>query len=495
MVPPLRDSACDTSSPRNHEDLKSNPTYMGRLFINIENCLSDLGVDTNCDECIKKMEEMAVFIHESMSISARNYHSVQHVFDISKDITEPIPILAALFHDCIYYHVDGEFSLRQLEKLKGAIIPIENSPNCRLPLHAGCDDLIDMVISIFGWKDGQELTPMTGLNEFLSAVIAVRELQGLLPLHVLAQIACCIESTIPFRPTNDADGSPMDRLFAKLCLTNEKFQLGMTEEELVRAVQQAALVCNQDVENFGTEDRAWFLDNTWSLLPESNAALRSQHLYSVQEFQYAVFKMYGFFCFLKAPVVFQNFRGYPTNQELKRLRKNAARNIEVGRRYVAAKVLSLSVLAAFAELTGGDAPMSMFKGDLPSRNRVSIRLGERIPSHNHDDLANSSKCDMEVYDLLVKGRKSETSFDMRSSPLAAYFYGILGDEGVENILSSIKVYPMTSETATKLLQALPLNAMRKVAEQMAFVARSRAEHIHQLVKIITSEQERGHFFL
>lgn len=110
---------------------------------------------------------------------------------------------------------------------------------------------------------------------------------------------------------------------------------------------------------FNHQDQAWFLDNTWSLLPESNEALRHKFLYTVQEFQFAVFKMHGFFAyFLKPELIFQQFRGVPTDEEMVALKSRAGRNIEIGRRYVAAKLLSVSVLSAFAELTGGDAPIS-----------------------------------------------------------------------------------------------------------------------------------------
>ena len=59
-----------------------------------------------------------------MSISTRNYHSVQHVFDIiTYDVrleNNPITILAACLHDCIYYHVDGGLTPVQAVLLKGS---------------------------------------------------------------------------------------------------------------------------------------------------------------------------------------------------------------------------------------------------------------------------------------------------------------------------------------------------------------------------------------
>jgi hypothetical protein len=114
--------------------------------------------------------------------------------------------------------------------------------------------------------------------------------------------------------------------------------------------------------------------NTWSLLPESNVALRHSFFYSVSEFQFAVYKMHGFFNLIQASMVFIRFQGVPTDKELDLRVDRATHNIEIGKLYISAKLLSISVLAAIAELTGGDVPISLFMGDLPSRNRESKRL-------------------------------------------------------------------------------------------------------------------------
>jgi hypothetical protein len=131
-----------------------------------------------------------------------------------------------------------------------------------------------MVETIFGYEPGQPIDVTTGLNEFLSAVIAVRQLMDHLPTAVLAQIACCIHATIPFRRANPETGKThMEQLYDNMVTTNEKFHLGLTEGDLVKCVQRACLVSNCDVGNFGTTDRHWFLDNTWSLLPGTSYML------------------------------------------------------------------------------------------------------------------------------------------------------------------------------------------------------------------------------
>jgi hypothetical protein len=499
-----------TSKPQGKK--MKQQTYMARLILKMQQCLEELGVDTSTNICLERMERMAILIHESMSLSSRNYHSVQHVFDITQNLHDPVCILAALFHDCVYYHVDGGLSDRQQAILKGDVVAVvEKSPKmgyCQLQPGYKKDELLHLVVMIFGIDtlEDRRLTPTNGVNEFLSAVIAVRELEPLLSPPHLAEIACCIEATIPFRPTTEATGTPMDRLFLRMQKTGKAmpylFGTGLsTDDQLVLAVQRAVMLTNEDVGNFSTDDPGCFLDNTWNLLPESNEALRHEYLYTVREFTNAVHKMYGFFAhFLKPGLIFQQFRGVPTNEELLKRIDNADRNVQVGRKYLSAKLLSLSMLSAFAELSGGDAPIAMFMGDLPSRNRWSRRLEDalNLPQYSDGDggVGGSSNdedsvprhCDVDVYRLLSHGRKSDTSFDIRQSPLAAYLYASLGDEGVERLVrDNLQTFPLSKEGASALLQRLPRSLMTHVAENVAKIAQSRSTRILQILRDMPPE--------
>jgi hypothetical protein len=302
----------------------------------------------------------------------------------------------------------------------------------------------------------------------MSAIVAVRELHSFLSVEDLAKVAACIEVTIPFRASTTVDGittTGMDRLYEHMKRTVEDFQLSMTEKEIVELVQRAAVLANEDVGNFGSTDLAYFLDNSWMLLPELNESLRRQD-YTVKEYQYAIRKMYGFFNVLDPDVVFQSFRGVPSDQDIGTKASNAARNLKQGATYIAAKLVSVSVLSAFAELTGGDAPVSLFLGDLPSRQKDVHRFDallfntelEETPQPHYDPI---------VYHVLTQGRSKETSFDVRNSPLAAYFYRLLGDVGVGEFLDRFKVAPEDSAAALKVLEALPRAAVRSVAENLA----------------------------
>jgi hypothetical protein len=460
-------------------------TYISKLVVQMKSCLTQLDAEVTYPQ----LESIAILIHESMSSSSRNYHSVQHVFDISEDLVDPIAILSAFFHDCIYYHVDGSFTPGQADILDGVYQADSEQYKFFASAEDSNDHLLKMVECIFGYSPGQEVTNGDGLNEFLSAIIAVRQLKDHLSIERLTQITCCIEATIPFRPKNKETGlGPMERLHVQMEDARRRFDLKLDDEDLVKSVQRASILSNNDVGNFGTPDRHWFLDNTWSLLPETNETLRQQYLYTVKNFHHGIFKMYGFFGFLQPSVVFHSFRGVPNDEELSVKIGQCTQNLELGKKYVGAKLLSMSLLAAFAELTGGDGPMSLFMGDLPSRHHVSSKISDALPTPSENSLKN---CDQDVYSILAHGRRTETSFDIRQSPLAAYLYSYLGDEGLSKLLNGHKWFPITEENGVELLTAFPRVVVEAVARNMMRVALSRADMINEVLTSLPNVHNDG----
>ena len=182
-------------------------------------------------------------------------------------------------------------------------------------------------------------------------MLALRCLADHLTMAQLLRVGTCIEATVPFRK-KDKDGAPCQRLFTRLLKVNQSFELGLSKQELVKAVQNAQELANRDVGNFGTTDRAWFLDNTWRLLPESNSPLRQAGFYMVSEYQGALQKMTGFFSTLEPDVIFGSFMDKPEPEGVARMTRRARRNIEVGRQYLRAKLVTMSMLAALREPAG-----------------------------------------------------------------------------------------------------------------------------------------------
>ena len=494
-------------------------TYMSRLFVTFQDCLLRSNLQA-VNVTNRKLESMAVLIHECMSGDSRNYHSVQHVFDISTDFIDkdPIATLAAMFHDSIYHNVDQVLSPTQEKALRGCFqlsttITGDGSSaavvsgkldqmapmTCRAHMACSEDPSLCMVETIFGYDHGQEITSNSGLNEFLSAVVAVRHLEEHLTKAQCAQIAVCIAATIPFKnkPIVEEEGTDgkkrktfMQQLYDNLSETNKYFKLEMSDKDMVESIQRAVLLANADVGNFGSDDIYWFLDNTWSLLTETNTTLRRSFLFTVMEFQHSLFKMNGFFHFLSPEAIFASFEGVPSDKEVQQKTDQARHNLEIGKKYVGAKLLSASVLAAFAVLTGGDAPLSLFVGDLPSRHHQSQSINDTLPvdsenpiffsQDDEDDDAAEEHLDLLVYRILSGGRRSETSFDVKQSPLGAFLYAVVGDRGLRMILDNKTLYPMTEENAKDLLGSLPREVAMYLAKTIASVAVCRAEEIMEV---------------
>jgi hypothetical protein len=500
-------------------DSRAKPrNYITQLIFEMENSLVQLKAT---DLTISKLEEMAVFIYESMSISTRNYHSVQHVFDIiGHDVrleNNPIAIIAACFHDCIYYHLDGGLTPRMAALLKGSfeitdpdIEQYDDSDYINAQTiykffatdkGKGIDMHLQMVETIFGYTVGQNIRILgDGLNEFLSAVVAVRMLKDHLPMEILAQIACCIEATIPFLQADQAtEKTHMARLHDNMKKVKQVYNLELSDEDLVTSVQRACLLSNSDVGNFGTTDRLWFLDNAWSLLTEQNESLRNQYVYSVDHFLVALHKMYKFYKFVLQPaVVFHEFQGVPAASEMENLMQECRNNLAFGMTYVGAKYVAMSLVSALAVLTGGDAPISLFTGDLRMTERQSSQVMTCPPSplnsrasdvfqnktcnnsqHPPDECLKS--CTHYVYEILAEGRRSESSFDTKRSPWAALLCGYLGDEGLNRILKEHTLYPMTAERAWIVLRALPLEPVNTIVQSISKQAPSRADRISEII--------------
>lgn len=458
----------------------SPQSYVSKLVIKMKDCLEELGAK---DVDFPALERMSVLIYESMSISSRNYHSVQHVFDISASMTDPIPILSALFHDCIYFHVDKNLTKAQSDLLQGTHT-VDEKGNLQFSASSDNDEdeVLKMVECIFSYSAGQEIKK--GLNEFLSAVIAVRCLQSFLPMDQLAHIACCIEATIPFRPNHAESGlPPMEHLHQNLVKANSRFELKMEEEDVVKAIQRAVEVANNDVQNFASTDVYDFLDGTWSLLPELNENLRTHFCITAMDMQKALNGMHEFFQFyLKPDNVFDEFRGIPSKKELDWKLELCTRNVTIAKKYIGAKLFAMSVVAAFAGLTGGDAPISLFLGDLPSNNNeFGPTFSDFLPPATMEQL---QKCDQVVYHILKNGRKTESEFDTKQSPLAAYLMSSLGDERLTELLGSQKLIPLKEETALLILKFLPRDILEVVAEALKQIALSRSSKIQQVMDML-----------
>ena len=428
----------------------------------------------------KDLEDCAFLIYDSMEAATRTFHNIDHLVDLVKG-ADPIQISAIAFHDIVYYQIDGGLNDMQREYLhdiiteKDGIIAITEEKR---------ESTIEMVMDIFGYKYGQVLDPFKGMNEFLSACIGARVYVALdkkggcdpnISNSLNAKRTACIEATIPFRGPDEKGRSPPEALFDRLKVVNQTYDLGWDEEELVSEVQRSADLGNRDLENFSWTDRSAFLSNTWKLLPESNVALR-QNVHYISELAFAMKKMAGFFAFLNPETIYYSFRDPEAEAIVQEKTAEAKKNIDTSLTYMRCKYLALSVLSAVAELSGGDAPISFFMGDRPTTHVRSKSMNlEEFLDMEHEP-AKGLKFDKDVLKLLCEGRKLETKFDEKRSPLGANLYAHIGDDGVKE---SIKyaVHPMDKTNALLLLQSLPSKLVVTILAACSELAITRSAEI------------------
>jgi hypothetical protein len=192
------------------------------------------------------------------------------------------------------------------------------------------------------------------------------------------------------------------------------------------AVHRAVRVANGDVGNFAEPDPASFLDETWKLLPETNPALKTSGSYTIRQYRTALCKMEVFLAGLSPNRVFHQWNGVPDDATHRQSLAAAARNLDLAVRYLRAKLYTTALLEAIASCTGGDTPLELFTGALGGYGEVVRRIDDFLPPPPSEGRAS----DPDLLRLLVEGRPTETSFDLRASPISAYLMATLGEEQV-----------------------------------------------------------------
>jgi len=183
--------------------------------------------------------------------------------------------------------------------------------------------------------------------------------------------------------------------------------------------------------------------------------------------------------------VYGQFRGVPVGRDIELFRDILTKNLTKAVLYIRARLLAVATVAAFATLTGGcDAPKSFFFGDLPSFHTESERLGdglleeipESLPPPPVEGLYNP-----EIYELLRGNRMSETGFDTRNAPLAAYMYNEFRNDQALEKFEKLYECPLLHESSWKLLTHLPLHVACTIGGEVGRIAISRRKAINRIL--------------
>jgi len=422
---------------------------------------------------LKQVEDLAVMIHRAMTFQARSYHNLDHVFNFL-DSADPVLNLAAFYHDLVYYQVDQGVAT-DIERLIAPYVRL-TAGEFSLVEHLPAEDrLARLTLAVFDFQPGQRLRPTTGLNEFLSALVMNCLLGGLVAEGDLLQATLCIEATIPFRGRNARGFTPFEALGQRAQAINIEFELGLTTSTLETAIRRAVIFSNKDIANFGGDDVGRFLSDSWNLLIESNVPLRSKDTYSIHEYRQALQKMEGFMGSLNPNLIFGVHQDTPTPVEYAHLLQKTIANIETARAYFQIKLLTIALLEALADISGGDAPLSLFMGEIPRGDQHPQRLEDFLPEPVE---VNTLDTDSLIYRLLDVGRVSEASFDLKNSPLTLFLYKTLTLEQQAHYLALAKQMFAGQLSAADFLRGVDpalVAALAHACAQMVFTRQAVLE--------------------
>ncbi len=444
---------------------------------------------------VSQLEQWATAMVQSFSGPGRYFHGPEHSFNLANKVSQTadyqddgIAVLAALFHDTVYSHIDGGLSpaiaavLRPLMKWNDDSFSLTFRPYRAAPAsEAVCQvtakrdgsapcpgrllvpvvryDIAALVTFLFGWDescplkwaegcldtdalavDGTHGTPTHRLadhNEYLSALWASQLLASVLSPGQIAEMAVAIEATIPFRGAWQG-GAQSDRRYERLTEANKRFELGLSELQIQTAIHRSVHLTNCDLESFAAEDPVYFLDQTWLLLPELNPSLRNPHTYRAEDYRWALQRMEAFMARLNPGQIFQQFQAHPSPALHRAWSQRADYNLEVARLYLMAKVVAIGLIEALHEGESGHLPLAQMLGQLSSIYGTSA-WEQRFPVWPVSQPLQST-LEFKVLQVAEEGRITPCSFDSLRSPLTAMLIRSIGFERISQLRARMQLF-------------------------------------------------------
>lgn len=419
------------------------------------------------------LAQTAKWIVRAMTGPWRSFHTLQHIFDVGQD-GSPVEMLAALFHDVVYVQVDLGIPVNLCRIVAPYVQEVEQTLVID-PRVDPQDELFQILLTLFGFAPGHKLSPLAGQNEFLSAVVAVKCLQPLLPRALLVQVAACIEATIPFRDLSAEGQSCSDVLLERLVKVNPIAGLGMDLATCQDVVVMGVRVSNRDIHNFASEDAADFLNKTWDLMAESNHELASVNAYTVKGYRVSLQKMEGFLVFLKPEMVFRRYAHEPSEAEHQRRLARTQRNLDVARMYLRIKLVTIALLEALSLRIGQNVALATLMGEIASQNgKNNPRLENFLP--DRPQLPHmQGEIEPIVLGLLKVGRTADSAHDTRHSPVSNYLLRTMGFEACLALLPQVRAFIANPDTAPQLLAACDPQVREDLVQGIARVIQVRGQ--------------------
>lgn len=436
----------------------------GRAFEECSKRLASIAGALGVDPTSPALAPVAEIVIQSMTGVWRRFHTVHHVFQVGGD-DDPVEQLAGLFHDVVYLQVDQRIPLNLAARLTPyvrEVIALDGSGSEKLRIRdaADCADDAEFlaVRRLFGLDFGDELPPFSGLNEFLSALVAAKVLAPVFEPAVIVQVIACIEATIPFRVAKAGTPDASEVLRGRLAALVAELSLGWSASEIDAVVRRGVRLANRDVQGFASDDVAVFLDDTWHLIPETNHNLLSSSTYTVRDYRVSLQKMHGFLSSLRPEAVFRRFDNEPDEATHAARVVAAARNLGIARHYLGAKLVSIAFLEALSLRFAPEVALSALMGELAQDDAYSIGTLESLLPPLPPAAAPRDDIEAAVRSLLEQGRHVDVQYDIRHSPIAALFMRTMGFERMTSL------HKASTDFFAALTAAADSHARRAAAE-------------------------------
>jgi hypothetical protein len=449
-----------------------------RYIHHLSESFAILNVEASSDD----VERIAIALHSAMDNQRRIYHSSKHVFDICEGMNAR-QTLAALFHDMVYYQIDGGFP-HNAEEILFPVIHFEEALITLNPIDQN-NLSVKLCAEVFGFEPCQNLNFFGGLNEFLSAIVAATLLAPFLKKTDLLAIVAIIEATTPFRKTDQSEQGFIADLSIRIKKICHEFNLFDSEASMNEYVDEvlieAITLANQDVGSFAEGNHSNFLSSTWELIEESNAPLNAASFSTIQDYRGSLLRMEKFLSSLKPNQIFHRYSNSPSKEKLSQMHLTAGKNIAFSCHYLSAKIAAIGIIEALALETGGNCPVSMFLGDINCDQGKPERAEDFLPQiKNHPNL------NLDLLYVLEGCRGKESKCDLTSSPLTAFVYRSLGDENMAMAFDQANKMFNQEVSCIAFLKSLNPELVSAIIEACSQIAISRAPQLQALTSTINS---------
>ncbi len=412
------------------------------------------------------LESTSLDLYYAMENKRRNFHTLEHLAQFTPE--DPIEELAVLYHDVVYWNVDGCWP-RTYEDFLQSVSPQGGGAEAGLPgleklaEEQGLTDLFHDVLILFD-RDPQKPVQAPGANELFSALTLVHVWGQWLDRQSILGAVACIEATIPFRKI-----SVGEQLFQRL------LSVGIEQGEARIMVRRALHMANQDVGDFQLDDPGLFLSGTWNLLPELNPDLQIAEHYTCRTYCQALGGILGFLGSLQAEQIFHDWNGYPEKVVFEGMLDRARNNLVIAKGYLEAKLVTAIILEAIALESGGDGPLALFMGSV-SPCGTQTTLDELLPPVQEFHISEKDP----VYHLLSQGRTRSTQFDLKNSPLASWLYARLGTEKCQTILANGQRWRKGEMDNLNFLATIPPDVLMPLVVAIRDFVPTRAKELERI---------------